>query len=88
MLTQLISTLSSLGAASGLHHVDRDDPRLAQLADFARELSKLAKVSDGELEAACRAHWPSWDRMRPDNARAWRAKIHAALTAAALARRP
>lgn len=88
MLPQLIDTLSSLGAASGLHHVDRDDPRLAQLADFARALRELAKTSDAELDAACRAHWPSWDRMRPDNARVWRTKMQAALAAAALARRP
>ena len=51
MLPQLIDTLSSLGAASGLHHVDRDDPRLAQLADFARALRELAKTSDAELDA-------------------------------------
>lgn len=31
------------------------------------------------IERMCRAYWPSWDRMRPDHQRKWRAKMHAVL---------
>jgi hypothetical protein len=31
------------------------------------------------IERMCRAYWPAWDRMRPDNQRKWRAKMHAVL---------
>jgi hypothetical protein len=34
------------------------------------------------IEAACRAHWPSWNNMRPDHQRKWREKMTAALIAA------
>lgn len=34
------------------------------------------------VERACRAHWPSFDRMRPDNAAEKRVKMQAALAAA------
>jgi hypothetical protein len=34
------------------------------------------------IERACRAHWPTWDRMRLDHQRAWRVKMQQALIAA------
>ncbi len=34
------------------------------------------------VERACRAHWPSFDRMRPDHAAEKRVKMQAALAAA------
>ncbi len=43
-------------------------------------------VPRAELNAALRAHWPSFDRMRPDYARKWEARMLKALEAAALAR--
>lgn len=33
------------------------------------------------VERACRAHWPTWGKMRPDHERKWRDKMRAALTA-------
>lgn len=43
----------------------------------------MAHITPEAIEAACRAHWPTWDRMRPDNQRAWRVKMTEALNAAA-----
>lgn len=34
------------------------------------------------VDAACRAHWASWDNMRPDNQRKWRDLMHVAVVAA------
>lgn len=42
----------------------------------------MTTPTEAELLAALRAHWPSFDRMRPDVARKWREKMLAALTAA------
>lgn len=87
-IQRLIELASSLGAQSGLSSVDRDDPRLRELAalaaaaDTALNASATAAPEPLPLDAACRAHWPSWDRMRPDNARKWREKMRAALVAA------
>ncbi|MGF6996683.1 hypothetical protein [Paraburkholderia sp. GAS32] len=39
----------------------------------------LVTVNAQAVERACKAHWPSWDRMRPDHQRKWRAKMEAAL---------
>lgn len=39
-------------------------------------------LSPDAVDRALRAHWPSYDRMRPDIARKWRAKMEAALRAA------
>lgn len=39
-------------------------------------------IAPEAVEAALRTHWPSFDRMRPDVARKWRAKMEAALRAA------
>lgn len=50
--------------------------------------ASLLIIPDHELEAACRAHWPTWDRMRAEHVRKWREKMRAALVAATLARRP
>lgn len=38
-------------------------------------------VTDAMVDKACRAHWPTFDRMRPDHARKWRAKMRLALLA-------
>lgn len=45
-----------------------------------------AVVSPAELEAACKAMWASWGRMRPDHERKNRASMKRALEAAALVR--
>lgn len=48
-------------------------------------LCEMAQTpADAEIDAALRAHWPSYDRMRPDCARKWREKMIAALIAAAI----
>ena len=39
-------------------------------------------LSPDAVDRALRAHWPSYDRMRPDVARKWREKMEAALRAA------
>lgn len=39
----------------------------------------LISANDETLERMCRAHWPTWDRMRPDHQRKWREKMKAAL---------
>src|SRR5262249_43811235 len=41
----------------------------------------LVMLNDESLERVCRAHWPSWERMRPDHQREWRAKMKTALMA-------
>lgn len=51
-----------------------------------RDCMRAMLISDAELQAACRAHWSSWDRMRPDVQRAREAAMRRALEAAALAR--
>lgn len=42
----------------------------------------LVVMDDNTVEKMCRAHWPSWDRMRPDIQRKWRQKMKTALIAA------
>jgi hypothetical protein len=54
--------------------------------DYLPNFGLLRSIDDASVEAACRAHWPTWDRMRPDHARKWRAKMRAALEAAEAAR--
>ena len=41
----------------------------------------LVMMNDETLERMCRAHWPTWDRMRLDHQRKWRAKMKAAMLA-------
>jgi hypothetical protein len=41
----------------------------------------LITVNAEAVERACKAHWPSWERMRPDHQRKWRAKMETALLA-------
>lgn len=41
----------------------------------------LITMDDATVERMCKAHWPSWDRMRPDHQRKWRTKMKAALIA-------
>ncbi len=79
---RLIELASSLGAQAGLSSVDRDDPRLRELAELAGMLEHPGEPLAAVLDAACRAHWPTWNRMRPDHARKWRDKMRAALIAA------
>lgn len=43
----------------------------------------ILAITPETIEKVCKAHWPSWDRMRPDHQRAWREKMRAALTAVA-----
>lgn len=43
-------------------------------------------VGAAEVEAACRAMWASWGRMRPDHERKHREAMRRSLEAAALAR--
>ena len=43
---------------------------------------QLLQIDADMVERACCAHWPSFDRMRPDHAAAWRVKMQAALAAA------
>jgi hypothetical protein len=45
-------------------------------------------IDEDMILRACRAHWPSFDRMRPDLARKWRAKMEAALRAAIFGSKP
>ena len=47
-----------------------------------RQVDPQTNIDADMVERACRAHWPSWDRMRPDHAAAWRVKMQAALAAA------
>lgn len=39
----------------------------------------LVSLTDEAIERACKAHWPTWGRMRPDHQRKWRAKMEDAL---------
>lgn len=57
--------------------------RIAQVRALA---SELLVVSEAEVEAACRAMWASWGRMRPDHERKHRADMRRALEAAVLVR--
>ena len=45
-------------------------------------MSEQTAVFKQRVIAACRAHWPSYDRMRPDHQRKWYAKMVDALRAA------
>jgi len=47
-----------------------------------RHVDPLLMLSADAVERACRAHWPSWDRMRAEHQRKWRVKMEAALRAA------
>lgn len=38
-------------------------------------------LNDETVERMCRAHWPTWDRMRADHQRKWRGKMKVALLA-------
>lgn len=51
---------------------------------MSTETQKVDVLADEVIERACRAHWPSYDRMRPDIARKWKAKMTKALVAAGL----
>lgn len=45
-------------------------------------MNQAPSLFDKAVDAACRAHWPTWDRMRPDHQRKWRAKMAMAVAAA------
>jgi hypothetical protein len=49
--------------------------------EAVQQIQRL-QIDADMVERACRAHWPSFDRMRPDHAAAWRVKMQAALAAA------
>lgn len=50
---------------------------------FSRQATAPKLQIDADMvERACRAHWPSFDRMRPDHAAEKRVKMQAALAAA------
>lgn len=51
-------------------------------ASIAVEIQSHLVIDHEMVERACRAHWPSFDRMRRDHAAAWRVKMQAALAAA------
>lgn len=60
-----------------------------QLAKMMRDIHPtlapqpvLVVLNEEMITRACRAHWPSWERMRPDLKRAWREKMTKALQAA------
>jgi len=57
----------------------------AQHTPGRRPQPVLVVLDDAAVERACRAHWPTWDRMRPDHQRKWRAKMADALAAIAKA---
>lgn len=38
-------------------------------------------ITSEQFQAVCRAHWPTWDRMRPDHQSKWRVKMVKALRA-------
>lgn len=60
------------------------DPKYAHSNDPRKtkpEAGPMPLAPDA-VDRALRAHWPSFDRMRPDVARKWRAKMEAALRAA------
>lgn len=67
--------------AGNQHHKGRRMDR--QLIDAYKRNPRpqLVTVNAGAIERACRAHWPTWDRMRPDHQRKWRAKMETALMA-------
>lgn len=47
-----------------------------------RQVEPDTSISAEMVERACRAHWSSFDRMRPDHAAEKRVKMQAALAAA------
>lgn len=49
-------------------------------ADAPRKSAPMLLVPDA-VDRALRAHWPTFDRMRPDIAHKWRGKMEAALRA-------
>lgn len=51
------------------------------VAGLTRDTTKQ-QLDHEMIERACRAHWPSFDRMRPDHAAEKRVKMQAALAAA------
>ena len=52
-----------------------------QTAEAIQQIQRL-QIDADMVERACRAHWPSFDRMRPDHAAEKRVKMQAALAAA------
>lgn len=68
-------------------HVNGDQPhcskcgQLRSHTNHAPEPDPMPLAPDA-VDRALRAHWPSFDRMRPDHQREWRAKMEAALRAA------
>lgn len=60
------------------------DPKYAHTNDPRKpkpEADPMPLAPDA-VERALRAHWPSFDRMRLEHQREWRAKMEAALRAA------
>lgn len=53
----------------------------APMTENQRKAAGL-QIDADMVERACRAHWPSFDRMRPDHAAEKRVKMQAALAAA------
>ncbi len=53
----------------------------APMTENARKAASL-QIDADMIERACRAHWLSFDRMRPDHAAEKRVKMQAALAAA------
>ncbi len=51
------------------------------MTENARKAASL-QIDADMIERACRAHWLSFDRMRPDHAAEKRVKMQAALAAA------
>ena len=49
---------------------------------ISQETNPMLQIDSDMVESACRAHWPSFDRMRPDHAAEKRVKMQAALAAA------
>lgn len=68
-------TIPSDPRKSRLHRADQKPAPVVEIA------APLPLAPDA-VDRALRAHWPSFDRMRPDHAAKWRKKMEAALRAA------
>lgn len=56
------------------------DARPAQGSPIGVFLDQDARLEQ-LVEIACKAHWPTWGRMRADHERKWRDKMRAAIVA-------
>lgn len=67
---------------SGINWPANPRPEPPPPASVAIAIQAHLVIDHDMVERACRAHWPSFDRMRPDHAAEKRVKMQAALAAA------